>query len=91
MERLVMTWPDDSSVPVDWIEDEVYEKGGSALTRREKMTDLHKRLVDRQSTKELRRKSEKAASRKCKLWTQEELDYIDRCASEISKELKFDE
>ena len=54
------------------------------------MDDLHKRLIDRQATDELKRKAEKAVMRKGRLWTREELDYADREAKEAAANLNFE-
>lgn len=50
--------------------------------------ELHERLIARQSTAELKRKADKARERRGKLWTQEEIDYINRRAAEMSQRLK---
>jgi len=50
--------------------------------------DLHKRLIARQSTEELKRKAIKAQEKS--LYTQEGIDYADRWADEIRDLLTFD-
>lgn len=51
-------------------------------------TDLHERLVAKQSTEELKRKAEKARER-ANIWTQEELDYAKRRGQEIAESIKW--
>ena len=52
------------------------------MTEAEK--EIHSFLIRNQSIDELRRKADKALCRKSKLWTQEDIDLIDREASELA-------
>ena len=54
------------------------------------VSSLHERLVALQSTEELKRKADKAAQLKAKLWTQEELDYCDRQGLELALAMGWD-
>lgn len=51
-------------------------------------TDLHARLIAKQSTDELRRKQRKAAQRG--IWTQEDIDLGERVGSERAEAVKWE-
>ena len=46
----------------------------------------HRKLIDKLSTEELKRRADKARRRD--IWTQEDVDYIDRRASEMYEYFK---
>ncbi len=51
-------------------------------------TELHSKLIDKQSTEELDRKRDIACRKKQKIWTQEDLDAAKRYANEVMEVLK---